>query len=358
MSRCNACLLLLCQVWLMVFSSPAFADDMQKEIALGKKVAADVEKQWERVADPAVSARLTMLLNRLFPYLSRPLPYEVRVVREKMKNAFSLPGGIIYFTTGMLEFLRTDAEIAAILAHELIHADKRHVMVQTARSSKISLAALVLMVASKGSAGPMILTNLAQVAVTNSYSQDLEREADKEGFRVLVEAGFPPAAMITPLESMIYDQLKSPYIDLGVFMTHPKLSERVEYILQMARDAGVPMQRKKALNLLRPEVDEKKETTVLSIDGITVWTLPPGEKNFALLHEAAEKIDAFLQMETPPYEIQIVSFNGKRALRVGPSLVVSEPLPEGAEPLESFRENLVRSLSDALDKHQGAKYLH
>ncbi len=128
------------------------ADELQKEIALGQKVSADVEKQWERVADPALCARLNMALNRMVPYLSRPLPYEVRVVREDMVNAFSLPGGIVYFTTGMLNFLRSDAEIAAILAHELIHADKRHVMIQAARSSKISLAALVLLIASHGSA--------------------------------------------------------------------------------------------------------------------------------------------------------------------------------------------------------------
>ncbi|NLO58509.1 MAG: M48 family metalloprotease, partial [Synergistaceae bacterium] len=89
------------------------ADELQKEIALGQKVSADVEKQWERVADPALCARLNMALNRMAPYLSRPLPYEVRVVREDMVNAFSLPGGIVYFTTGMLNFLRSDAEIAA-----------------------------------------------------------------------------------------------------------------------------------------------------------------------------------------------------------------------------------------------------
>jgi predicted Zn-dependent protease len=326
----------------------ASQDTMKKEIALGEKVAADVEKQWERVADPALSARLSMLLGRFLPHLSRPLPYEVRIVREKMVNAFSLPGGIVYFTTGMLDFLRTDAEVAAILAHELIHADRRHVMIQTARASKINLAALVLMIASQGSAGPMILTNLAQVAVTNSYGRDLEREADKEGFRILLEAGFPPAAMVTSLEAMIYDQLKRPYVDPGVFMTHPELSERVAYILQTAREKNVPIRRKKALNLLRPSVESREGKTVLLLDGDPVWSLP----------ESDEKIDDLLQMETAPYEIQIISLDGKNALRVGPSIIAREPLPKGAGTLESFRESLVQSLGEARNKHPGAKYLH
>ncbi|MBL3538861.1 M48 family metalloprotease [Aminivibrio sp.] len=351
--------LLFCTLFLTALSLPASSsDDMGKEIALGEKVAADVEKQWERVADPALSARLSMLLVRFLPYLSRPLPYEVRIVREKMVNAFSLPGGIVYFTTGMLDFLRTDAEVAAILAHELIHADKRHVMIQTARASKINLAALALMIASQGSAGPMILTNLAQIAVTNSYSRDLEREADKEGFRILLEAGFPPAAMVTSLEAMIYDQMKRPYVDPGVFMTHPELSERVAYILQTAKEANVPIRRKKALNLLRPSVESGEGKTVLLLDGEPVWSLPESSESRDIAAAAAEKIDDLLQMETAPYEIQIISLDGKNALRVGPSIVAREPLPRGAESLEAFRESLVRALGNAHNKHPGAKYLH
>jgi Zn-dependent protease with chaperone function len=335
------------------------ADELQKEIALGQKVSADVEKQWERVADPALCARLNMALNRMAPYLSRPLPYEVRVVREDMVNAFSLPGGIVYFTTGMLNFLRSDAEIAAILAHELIHADKRHVMIQAARSSKISLAALVLLIASHGSAGPMILTSLAQVAVTNSYSRDLEREADKEGLKILIRAGYPPSAMVTSLEAMIHDQLKRPYVDPGVFMTHPELTERVEYIVREARDAGFPIRRKKALNLLRSSIRENDDGTIcLFIDETKIWSLPRKPDSEKLLAAAAEKIDEYLQMETPPYEIQVISVGGKNALRIGPSIVAREPLPEGSEPLDAMRSAIVASLGEARQKHQGAKYLH
>lgn len=356
--RRTAGILFFFMFFLTALPLSASQDTMKKEIALGEKVAADVEKQWERVADPALSARLSMLLGRFIPHLSRPLPYEVRIVREKMVNAFSLPGGIVYFTTGMLEFLRTDAEVAAILAHELIHADRRHVIIQTARASKINLAALVLIIASQGSAGPMILTNLAQIAVTNSYSRDLEREADKEGFRILVEAGFPPAAMVTSLEAMIYDQLKHPYVDPGVFMTHPELSERVAYILQTAREKNVPIRRKKALNLLRPSVESREGKTVLLLDGDPVWSLPESGEGRAAAAAAAEKIDDLLQMETAPYEIQIISLDGKNALRVGPSIIAREPLPKNAETLESFRESLVRSLGEARNKHPGAKYLH
>lgn len=343
------CLLFLAAV-------PLCADELAKEIALGKKVAAEVEQQWERVTDPARTARLGMLLARLLPHTTRPLPFEARIVREDMVNAFSLPGGIVYFTTGMLDFLRTDAEIAAILAHELVHADRRHVMIQTARSSKISLAALALMVATQGAAGPMILTSLAQVAVTNSYSKDLEREADKEGFRMLVAAGFPPAGMVTSLEAMIFDQLKHPYVDPGVFMTHPELSERVDYILKMADEMSVPIQRKRALGLLRPAVAESGTHLALTLDGAEIWRSNTTGEGAALLRKTAETIDAFLQMETPPYEIELLDLDGKGALRIGPALVAREPLPEGVPPLGELRASLVQALGAALDKHRSAKY--
>ncbi len=336
---------------------PGEGATIDKEIALGKKAAADVEERWEVQSDPSLNARLSMLLNRFLPHLSRPLPYEVKVIRDEMINAFSLPGGTIYFTTGIIDFLRTDSQIAAILAHELIHADNAHVMIQTARSSKISLAGLLLLVASQGSVGPMILTNLAQIAVTNSYSKDLEREADREGFRILEEAGFPPAAMITALEAMAYDQLKRPYFDAGVFMTHPELAERIAYLLETAREKGFPVQRKTALHLLRPSVVEEKERLVLLLDGNPVWSVPRGTDNAALLAEVSAKIDTFLQMETPPFEIQVLSLSGGKALRVGPALVAAEPIPSGADSLESFRTALVHSLGKARDTHPGAHYL-
>lgn len=342
---------------LFTFSAPIFADEIEKEIALGKKVAEDVEKMWERVADPAISARLSMLLGRFLPHMSRSLPYEVRVVREKTHNAFSLPGGIVYFTTGMLEFLRTDAEVAAILAHELVHADKRHVMIQTARASRINLAALALLIASQGSAGPMILTSLLQVAVTNSYSKDLEREADREGFRILVEAGFPPAAMVTALEAMNYDQLKRPYVDPGVYMTHPDMQERIVYILRAAGDKKIPVRRKYALNLLRPSAESSGGRITLMLDGKPVWSCPDTDEGKEAVSDAAKKLDENLQMETAPYEITIISPGGKKTLAVGNAAVAREPLPKGAESLENFRESLVRALGEARDKHKGAKYL-
>ena len=148
-------------------SVTAFAqEDNAKEIALGRKVAEEVEKNWERVTDPAVTARLNMILSHFKPHLERNLPYEVRVIKDdNVPNAFSLPGGIVYFTTAMIKFAKSDAELAGVMAHELAHAEKKHVMIQVARNQRLSLLSLGIIVATGGQAAALLLTNVAQVAI-------------------------------------------------------------------------------------------------------------------------------------------------------------------------------------------------
>jgi len=143
-------------------------EDDSKEIALGRKVAEQVEKTWERVTDPTITARLNMILTHFRPHLDRDLPYEVRAIKDdEIPNAFSLPGGIVYFTTGMIQLAESDSELAGVMAHELAHTEKKHVMIQVARNQKLSLLGLGIIVATGGQAAAVLLTNVAQVAIMN-----------------------------------------------------------------------------------------------------------------------------------------------------------------------------------------------
>ncbi len=106
----------------------------------------------------------------------------------------------------------------------------------------------------------MILTS-AQVAVTNSYSRDLEREADKEA-EDFHPGGYLPSAMVTSLEAMIHDQLKRPYVDSGS-LHDPSRADRKSGIHRPGgKDAGFPIRRKKALNLLRSSIRENDDGTI------------------------------------------------------------------------------------------------
>ena len=152
---------LVLSIFILFSSSLCEADteEQDREIKLADKVSKQVEKQWDRVTDPVRVARVTMILSRLTPFTERDLPFEVRLVEEKRPNAFALPGGRIYMTTGMLEFCRSDDEVASILAHELVHTDRKHGMIQSSRNQRLTLGALAVIIATGGSGACLLYTS-------------------------------------------------------------------------------------------------------------------------------------------------------------------------------------------------------
>ncbi|MCL1941340.1 MAG: M48 family metalloprotease, partial [Synergistaceae bacterium] len=172
----------------------AFAEISQKEIdrevAVGRKVAEKIESEFELISDPAQVARLTSILERLTDTIDADYPWQVKIIRREELNAFCLPGGYIYFFSGLIEKLRSDSEIAAIMAHEIAHVTGRHAMKQSARATKLTIASLALILATGGAAAPAIAAQLASTAVMNSYSIEYEQEADVNGVKMLIESGY------------------------------------------------------------------------------------------------------------------------------------------------------------------------
>ncbi len=346
--------LLLC---IFHFRAACAADDVAKEVKLGEQVSKQIEEQWDRVGDPVPVARLSMIMSRLLPFTERDLPFEVRLIEEKMPNAFALPGGRIYFTTGMLEFCRSDDELAAVMAHEVIHADRRHIMIQVARNQRLSIGALVIMIATKGQGAAAILTSLAQVAIMNSYGRDLEREADTEGLNMLDKTGYAPAASLTVMERLLEEEIKRPYVDPGIFAGHPKTRERVADLAEIIRGKGWPLERKKALHLLRTEILESEGRLSLRIDGLPVWWGPGDPGTLEILNRARVSIDRYLQMESSPFDVAVLNTRGSEVLKIGLGTIATEEdvLP-GMPSLFVFRENILESLNKARSMHPVANY--
>ncbi|HPD96787.1 MAG TPA: M48 family metallopeptidase [Synergistales bacterium] len=339
------------------FLSAASADDIEKEIKLGEKVSKQIEEHWERVVDPVRVARLSMILGRQLPFTERDLPFEVRLIEEKRPNAFALPGGIIYFTTGMLDFCRSDDEIAAVMGHELTHADKRHVMIQVARNQRLSIGALAVLVATRGQGVAPILANLAQVAIMNSYSRDLEREADQGGLEFLNRSGYEPSAAVTVMERLLEEEIKRPYVDPGIYAGHPRTRERISELVKMMKTMGLPVRRKRSLHLLRTEITESDERMVLAIDGTPVWWGVSSEGTEELLKKANEAILVHLQMETSAFDVMIAGVAPERILKIGLGTVARESeIQEDMPAIEDFRENILDSLQKARAIHPVADY--
>lgn len=350
---------LLILLLLIIFSrSAALADaspapsmkTVPQEEKIGKKVSASVEKQFPRVHDPAREARLNMIVKSLTPYLERELKYNIRIIELKDPNAFSLPGGRMYITTGMLDFLKSESETAAVIAHELIHADRAHGLVQSKRNNRLSLLTIAGMIAAAAAGAPEAATvaSAVQTAVINTYSIDLEKEADAKGIVILNKAGYNPAAMLTMMERLHMERLKHPRYELGIFQTHPDDEERIEAAMKYMKELGIVVQRKEVVGALKVDVVQRSGDLRLTIDGASIVSLPQSDKSKVFFNDLKDKLNDFLALELAPYDIQVYGLSPDRSLIISGKFVLKEKqLPSGLPSLDEIRKRIVASLAAA-----------
>lgn len=169
------------------------------------------------------------------PELQAAHAWEAFLVRDRSVNAFALPGGYIGVHLGLIAMTRNADELASVLAHELAHVSQRHIarmIGQQAQMSWVSVASLllgVLAASSNPAAAQAVIAGGQAVAVQNqlNFSRDMEREADRVGFGVLVEGGFDPAGMAGMFEQLaqaarLNDDGSFPYL-----RTHPLTTDRI-----------------------------------------------------------------------------------------------------------------------------------
>ncbi len=162
----------------------------------------------------------------------------MKVIQNPLLNAFALPHGTIYLHTGMLARMENEAQLASLLGHELTHFTHRHAVkeMRSARNRAAFLTVLQVMLIGAGAAvglGPVgemagELTGLWGLASVRGYSRELETEADEEGLRAMIEAGYDaneaPKIFEHLRQEMDERKVKEPFF----FGTHPRLQERIE----------------------------------------------------------------------------------------------------------------------------------
>jgi Zn-dependent protease with chaperone function len=180
----------------------------QQDIEVGKRAAVDAEKQLPLCNAPKVDAYLTELGARLaakLPTGGVQYPFEFHCVNDKAINAFALPGGYVFINRGAIEVADNEAQLAAVMAHELSHVALRH---GTNQATKAQAAEGFLGIAGGifgGSAGGALLTQLGAFAaggVLLRYSRSAESQADVMGTQVLYDSGYDPRAMAQFFEKL------------------------------------------------------------------------------------------------------------------------------------------------------------
>lgn len=189
--------------------------------------------------DPELTAYVSQVGQRLAAVSDRPLPYEFTVINDSTPNAWALPGGKIALNRGLLTELNNEAELAAVLGHEIVHAAARHGAQGMERGLLLKGALLATAVTAGGSRYAPLVLGGAQVAaqlVNQKYGRDAEREADLYGMRYMARAGYDPQAAVSLQETFVrLSEGRQENWLAGLFASHPPSQERVESNRETAR---------------------------------------------------------------------------------------------------------------------------
>jgi len=220
----------------------------EEEKKLGKKVLVEIEKTGYVVRDPTLQTFVEKVGYSLVDQVgSTPFEFKFYVIRDLDPNAFAIPGGYIFVTTGLLVLAENHQEIAAVLSHEISHVTHRHVAQMIERSKRLNIASMVAllaaMLAGRGGAGSQAGAAMAMAtaeALALKYTREMETDADQTSLQYLIKAGYDPNGMITFLNRIYKISLTlapniPPYL-----VTHPAIENRISLLDNLLKMGAKP----------------------------------------------------------------------------------------------------------------------
>lgn len=219
-----------------------------QEVEIGRKMHPQILREYGRYEDDVLQAYVGELGQRIVARSHRPdLAFTFTVLDSEEVNAFALPGGYVYITRGIMAYLNTEAQLAAVLGHEVGHVTARHAVRQQSGAAAAGVGATLIGILT-GSGDLASLANLAGTALVRGYGRDMELEADQIGAEYLARLGHAPEAMIDVVrllknQEMLELQLarqegREPRVYHGVFSTHPDNDTRLREVVAAAGKAA------------------------------------------------------------------------------------------------------------------------
>ncbi|MEZ5452659.1 MAG: M48 family metalloprotease [Thiothrix sp.] len=206
-----------------------------EEVQAGQQAHQEILAQNPPYRDAALQAYVSRVGQMMAAQSPRQnLRYTFTVLDDPGVNAFALPGGYVYITTGLMAYLNSEAELAGVLGHEIGHVSARH---NVSQASWSAVGGILASVASDKLGNKELFNTIGELGLTH-YSRNQELDADGLGAQFLARAGYDPVYMANVIATLqAYDQFtggsSDPYRDL--FSTHPNNDVRLQQLINQAR---------------------------------------------------------------------------------------------------------------------------
>ncbi len=213
-----------------IFSDWNFTS-IEEEIALGRQLAAEVERQVKFIDDPVINEYVNRVGQNIVRNSDAQVPFSFRIIEDDSINAFALPGGFIFINSGILMTADEEAEFSGVVAHEIAHVTARH-GTENATKNQITQIATLPLIFLGGIAG-FAIQQAASIAIPMQFmkfSRGAEEEADYLGAQYAYKTGYDPGAAITFFEKVQARETAKPGTMNDLFSTHPPTESRINKV--------------------------------------------------------------------------------------------------------------------------------
>jgi len=204
------------------------AGSLNKEVAIGRQLAAEVDKEAKFIDDPVITEYVNRVGQNIVLHSDAKVPFTIKVIDSDEVNAFALPGGFFYVNKGLILAADNEAELAGVMAHEIAHVAARHAMENEAKATLLNYGVLAGILLGGPIIGNILYNGggLLEGLTFLKFSRNAEAEADKLGVQYLYAAGYDPTALATMFEKLEGLNKKKPGAIAKLFTDHPAPPDR------------------------------------------------------------------------------------------------------------------------------------
>jgi predicted Zn-dependent protease len=341
--------------------------DIQNDIEVGKKAAAETEKEVKLSTNAEYQARVQRIGGDIAAIADvtkvkalwgdnrlNPFQYTYKVIKGDDVNAFSLPGGHVYVYEGLMKQVESDDELAGVLAHETAHAAFRHVAQLERDESRMMNFSLPLILAAillgRGSAANVGVpgVQLMGQALASGWSVKAEEAADYGGLQYMEKSKYDPSGMLTFMERLAVDEKIGLNYNWGIYRDHPPGRERAEALEHYIEGAGIPIRRSKVTTSFRVTMKPGDHGNVALYFGTKGLVSLGGPDAIKRADAAVDTLNQFFDSTPEMFELQAgsdgrVLYRGRTLLQLTP-----EDSAVGDDRLDSPQVEALKNMRAAL----------